>query len=81
MVPHRRRGLFGSRDIGYHKGITIAGFPDAGSAPHTPVPIGTIRITTTIRKAGKCTKATGITRITIIITGVITTIMKTITED
>jgi hypothetical protein len=45
-------------------GITIGGWQGAGTDRHTKGPIGTIPITITTSKAGRCMRATGIMKIT-----------------
>ena len=77
--PPPEAGFVWIKEYGPPTGITIAGFPDTGSALHTLEPIGTIRITTIIGKAGSSMKATGTTKITTTIIGVITTTMTTMT--
>ena|ERR1700688_100290 len=58
------RAMPGSMDIGRPTGITIGGWRVAGIVRRTKAHIGTILTMTTSSKAGNCTKATGITRIT-----------------
>ena len=78
---------FGWKDIGRLLGATTDGSGDAGSVLRLKEPTGPIRITTTIAKAGNCTKDIGTARTTTATTGAtmgmvitMTTGMSTVTK-
>ena len=75
----------GWMDIGNQLVTITGGSGDAGTALRMKGHTGVIRITTTIAKAGKCTRDIGTMRITTMATGetmiMIATIMITMTTD
>ena len=81
----RVRTSSGWKDIGNQLGDVTGGSGDAGTVLHMKGHTGVIRITTTIAKAGKCTRDIGTMRITTMATGetmiMIATIMITMTTD
>jgi hypothetical protein len=70
---------FGWKDIGRQLGAITGGSGDTGSVLRLKAHTGPIRITTTIAKAGNCTKDIGTARTTTATTGA-TTGMSTTTR-
>ena len=67
------KAIPGSTAIGATREAAMYGLADAGIGRRMLVRIGAIRTMTTTRMAGTCTKATGITRIMVIIMTTIAT--------